>query len=123
MNPNTITLKDKKIKIFTETNREDLGISQSVKIYQHPINTVLKANIRQLSADETNADNADQNSEYLVIVVNHRILPDSFFVEFRGSTYKSDGIDKFEFYKGEIKFRAHRVNSKEYDVVEYKEWS
>jgi len=110
-----VKIKDKKIRIFQELETSEGTIKQ----YIHKKDSYLSAYVRQLSANEQATQNAVQDSSDIEFVVNHRKILIDMLVEFNGDTYQIAGVDNFEFYQVDIKFRAYRVNTKNYVEVRW----
>jgi len=110
-------IKDKNIRIFWE----DVDGDESIKHYIHPRNSFLKAYVIQLSANEQASADAIQDRSDIEFIVNYREIIVDMYVEFNNKTYRISGIDYYEFYITEVKFRAYEVNVKQYDKVRWAE--
>jgi len=106
--------KDKNIRIFYELETE----TGTVRVYIHPSGTVIKAYVRQLSANERATADAVQDSSDIEFTINKRNIKTDMYVDFYDGfewyTYQIGPKDNYEFYDTEVKFRAHQVNSKTY---------
>lgn len=112
-------VKNHNIRIFQEVETMD-GVT---KQYIHKENTFLKAYVRQLSSNEQNIAGAIQDSSDIEFVINKREIALDMFVEFKrfgiDRVYQISGIDEFEFFKGDTKFRAYEVNKRTYNQVKW----
>lgn len=112
-------IKPHNIRIFQEIETEE----GTIKKYIHPEGTYLKAHVRQLSANEQNIADAVQDSSDIEFTINRREIEIDMFVEFKrfgiNRVYQISGINNYEFFNGDTRFRAYEVNKREYDVVEW----
>lgn len=88
-------VKDKQIKIYFERDSED-GI---IKHYIHPIDSYLKAYVRQIASFETSYEQAMHDTSQLIFIINNRNIRTDMFIEFNNKTYNINSIDNYEFYK------------------------
>lgn len=111
--------KNSLIKIF----REIESPTGTTKKYIHPISTYLCASVRQLSASEQSSVNATQDQSDIQFTVNYRLLSVDMIIEWNSKIYQIDGVDNYEFKVGaDIVLRAHEINPKTYEDIEYTEW-
>lgn len=114
-------IKDKHIRIYQDIDTE-LG---TIRIYQHPKDTTLRAYIRQVSNYEVNQSGGLMDGSNVEIVINKRDITQDMFVEFleNGKTYKISPPDNLEFNTlGEIKLVGVEVAPTEPIKIQYKEW-
>jgi len=107
--------KTRSIKIF----KEIITDNGTIKEYIHPLNTTIKAFVRQLSANEMATADAIQDASDIEFTIHKRNIDVGMFVEFNNSTYQISGVDFREFYKADITFRANHVNTKDYDETRW----
>ncbi|MCU7522506.1 MAG: phage head closure protein [Ignavibacteria bacterium] len=119
-----ILVKDKLIKIFSLYQRKNLDNETiTIKHYHHPQNQSLKAYVRNLSASEQFASNANKDNSTIQFTINHRNISNDMYVEFAGKTYAITAPDKYEFYNTDIKFMAKEVAPITAEETEYEVWS
>lgn len=111
--------KESQIKIFHEVETS----TGTIKKYIHPAGTFLCANVRQLSATEQSTVNATQDQSDIQFTVNYRVLDVAMIIEWKTRFYQIDGVDNYKFEVGaDIVLRAHQINTKTYESVEYTDW-
>jgi len=106
-------IKKTDIRIYYEDDTE-LGY---IKTYIIPLNKVLKAYARQLSANEQMAADASQDGGEYEFTIMKREIKRDMFVEFNNGfgtqTLQIGAIDMLEFYNSEITFRASAVTPRD----------
>ena len=115
MGKNDVLIKDKNIRIFREKYSED-GI---VKKYIHPKDTYLKAHIRQVSANEAASNDAIQDVSDIQFTINYREVEIDMLIEFKDKIYQITSVDRYEFYKKDLKIIATEINQREYNGYEW----
>ena len=108
--------KNHKIKIFYEIN------NATTKKYIHPLNSHIKAYVRELSASERNEFNAVSELSDIECVINKRKIDVNMFLEFKGNTYQIISQDSFDFETPEIKIRATQITPLPYETEEGTDW-
>lgn len=106
-------MKNKDIRIYYEEDYETGYIKQ----YIVPEGKVIKAYVRQLSANEQfSADASQDGGEYEFTVMKREIKRD-MYLEFDNGfglqTLQIGAIDMLEFYNSEITFRARNIIPRE----------
>jgi len=107
--------KHKDILIFKEIETKT-GV---IKEYIHPINTIIKAYVRQLSGNEQNSLEGVQDNAVIEFVINSRTIEVDMFIEFKNVVYGIDGTDSLEFFNTEIHLRGYPVNPKTYSETRW----
>lgn len=118
-------VKNYRIKIFYIKEVKDQNTKQTTtkKIYIHPQNDFLFANVRQQSFSERFRDNAEQDESNVIFIVNKNDrINITQYIEYNGFTYEIDGIDRFNFRQQEIKLKAVPKSQPSFDSIEGMTW-
>lgn len=111
--------KHHNIRIFKEIETHH----GTIKEYIHSKNSFLKANVRQLSANEQAVAGAIHDSSDIEFTINRRNISVDMFVEFKRfgveRVYQMSGVDNFKFFNTDITFRAYEINPKQYLEVRW----
>lgn len=121
--------KDKSIKIFyLETKRTEEGHTITIKKYIHPLNSYLKAYIRDLSQKERVSNLQIEDDSTALAIINRREVNNTMFLEYKRRnmkplTYNITGVDYYDDSTSEIKLFLSLVeNQITYDEEEGIEW-
>lgn len=113
--------KDKSVRIFREIrSKNQEGSSHIIREYQHAEGVTYFAYIRQLSDGEKQVLGATLSDAKFFAAMNARRVEVGYYVEYKDSAYRIEGIDLFEMNGTEMTLRLSAPQERPYDEARYK---